>query len=84
MENIMKILVHGIALMCAQSFIYGQTIHALTNVCQDKKSVQMGAMTHALQTYLGFVTICIVMSVVRNIMMWKTCVALTVARLDQL
>jgi hypothetical protein len=80
----MKILVHEIALMCAQSFIYGQTIHVLTNVCQGKKSVQMDAMTHALQTYHGFVTIHIVIQLVQSIMMWKTCVALTVARLDQL
>jgi len=70
----MKILVQEIALICAQSFIYGQTILVLTNVCQDKKSVQMAVMTHALQTYLGFVTIRIATSVVPNIMMWKTCV----------
>jgi len=84
MGNIMKILVQEIALICAQSFIYGQTIRVLTNVYQDKKSVQMDAMTHALQTYHGCVTIRIVTSVARNIMMWKTCVALIVAHLDLL
>jgi hypothetical protein len=80
----MKMLVQGIVLICAQSFIYGQTIHVLTNVCQDKKSVQMDAMIHALQTYLGFVTIHIVIQIARSIMMWKICGVLILAHLDQL